>query len=271
MVLPSEKAVGKRPRKAYLAARRALLSLLETPEYNPGDQIPAERELSYMLGISRMTLRKIIDELITSGMLQRNGNRGTFLAGTAIERPLSQPVQQGISKIVELNGAVPSSKLIFFHQDAASSRIARLLDINTGMPVLIIKRLRLANTQPFCLETSYLPQARVPGLCAEDMRQGTSLNQLLAERYGIIGTSDEGTIRAGIMSEEEQQLLQAGPGAPALTYRGVIFDALKQPNEYLVSVNHAQRVAFKITTNNPANPEIPSEDIDQDGAQSTPR
>lgn len=271
MVLPSEKTAGKRPRKAYLAARRALLSLLETPEYNPGDQIPAERELSDMLGISRMTLRKIIDELITSGILERNGNRGTFLAGTAIERPLTQPVQQGISKIVELNGAVPSSKLIFFHQAAASSRIARLLDIKTGMPVLIIKRLRLANTQPFCLETSYLPQERVPGLCAEDMRQGTSLNQLLAERYGIIGASDEGTIRAGIMSEEEQQLLQAEPGAPALTYRGVIFDYLQRPNEYLVSVNHAQRVAFKITTNNPGKANAPAGEIGPTDAASEPR
>lgn len=244
----TEKRVGRRPRKAYLAARQTLLNLLETPEYNPGDQIPSERELSESLGISRMTLRKILEELVTAGVLERNGNHGTFLTGTAIERPLTQPVQLGISKIVELNGAVSSSKLIFFHQAAASSRIARLLAIKTGMPVLIIKRLRLADTKPFCLETSYLPQERVPGLCAEDMRHGTSLNQLLAERYNIIGVSDEGTIRVGTMTEEEQQLLQTGPGTPALTYRGVIFDSQRRPNEYLVSINHPQRVAFKIIT-----------------------
>ncbi len=244
----TERRAGQRPRKAYLATREALQHLLETPEFNPGDQIPAERDLADMLGISRMTLRKILDELIGTGVLERRGNRGTFLTSTAIERPLTQPVQLGISKIVELNGAVPSSRLIFFHQAAASSRIARLLAIKTGTPVLIIKRLRLADTKPFCLETSYLPQERVPGLCAEDMRQGTSLNQLLAARYGIVGVSDEGTIRVGIMTPEEQELLQAEPGSPALTYRGVIFDSDKRPNEYLVSVNHPQRVAFRIAT-----------------------
>ncbi|HEY0210555.1 GntR family transcriptional regulator [Acerihabitans sp.] len=239
---------GQPPRKAYLAKRQALQSLLETPEFNPGDRIPAERDLADMLGISRMTLRKILNELIEGGILERHGNRGTFLTSTAIERPLAQPVQLGISKIVEMNGAVPSSKLIFFHRAAASSRIARLLMIKTGMPILIIKRLRLADTKPFCLETSYLPQERVPGLCAEDMLQDTSLNQLLAERYGIVGAFDEGTIRVGIMTPEERELLQAEPGSPALTYRGVIFDRQRRPNEYLVSVNHPHRVAFRIAT-----------------------
>lgn len=241
----------KRPRKAYLAARRSLILLLETPEYNPGDRIPAERELARQLGISRMTLRKILDELIESGVLERKGQRGTYLAAMTIERPLNHPLELGVGKIVELNGAVPSSRLIFFHQTAASPRIARLLAIEAGMPVIIIKRLRLADDCPFCLETSYLPQQRVPGLCAEDMRQNASLNQLLADRYHIIGVSDRGTIRVGVMNDEEQALLQTEAGTPALTYRGVIFDRHNRPNEYLVSVNHPQRVAFKIATRHP--------------------
>ncbi|NDL61837.1 GntR family transcriptional regulator [Acerihabitans arboris] len=253
---------ARRPRKAYLAARRALLMLLETPEYNPGDQIPAERELAQTLDISRMTLRKILDELIGSGILARKGNRGTYLAGMAIERPLNEPLEHGISKIVELNGAVPSSRLIFFHQTTASARIARLLAIETGMPVIIIKRLRLADTRPFCLETSYLPRERVPGLCAEDMRQDASLNLLLAQRYQIVGTSDRGTIRVGVMTEEEQALLQAEAGTPALTYRGVIFDQHNRPNEYLVSINHPGRVAFKIATRHPLSMALERQEYD---------
>ncbi|KGT85968.1 GntR family transcriptional regulator, partial [Erwinia typographi] len=68
----------RRPRKAYLSARQALLNLLNT-EFSEGDQIPAERDLSILLGISRMTLRKITDELVISGMLERRGNQGTWL------------------------------------------------------------------------------------------------------------------------------------------------------------------------------------------------
>ncbi|MDR3432695.1 MAG: GntR family transcriptional regulator [Rouxiella aceris] len=249
----SELIEGKRrPRKAYLQARQALLNLLNTPEFNDGDQIPAERDLSSLLGISRMTLRKIIDELIASGVLERRGNQGTWLTQTIIERPLTQAIEHGISKITELNGAVPGSRLIYFQETLASSRLALLLKISAGDPLVMIKRLRLADGEPFCLETSYLPRALIPDLTAEMLEQSGSLYRLLAEQYRIFGVSDEGTIRVAIMNEEEQALLNAPPDSPALVYRGVIADRFQQPVEYLVSVNHPQRVSFRISHNQDA-------------------
>ncbi|ADW73518.1 GntR family transcriptional regulator [Rahnella aquatilis] len=236
----------RRPRKAYLAARQVLLNLLNT-EFNEGDQIPAERDLSGLLGISRMTLRKITDELVSSGMLERRGNQGTWLTETTIQRPLTQTIEHGISKITELNGAVAGSRLIYFQEAQASPRIAALLKIQAGDPLVMIKRLRLADGEPFCLETSYLPRAIIPDLTAEMLEQSGSLYRLLAENYGVLGVSDEGTLRVTLMNEEEQTLLNAQPHSPALVYRGVITDRLNQPVEYLVSVNHPQRVTFRIS------------------------
>lgn len=237
----------RRPRKAYLDARKRLLDMLHSPEFNSGDQIPAERELSELLGISRMTVRKIIAELVEEGVLERRGNQGTWLMKTAIERPLTPAPELGVSKIIELNGAVPSSQLIYFHTSQASARIARMLQIEDGDELVMIKRLRLADGQPFCVETSYLPRSRVPDLTAEMLESGGSLYRILAERYQVHGVFDEGTIRAAAMSEEEHQLLQAKPESPALIYRGVIYDGDRRPVEYLVSVNHPQRVAFRIS------------------------
>ncbi|WP_313685448.1 GntR family transcriptional regulator [Pantoea sp.] len=234
----------RRPRRSYLDARKRLLEILNSPDFNSGDQIPAERELSEMLGISRMTVRKLLAELIDEDVLERRGNQGTWLVDTAIERPL-QPAL-GISKILELNGAVPSSQLIFFHISPASARIARLLQIAEGDDLVMIKRLRLADGHPFCIETSYLPRARVADLSAEMLEKEGSLYRLLAERYAIHDVYDEGTLRAAAMSEEDYLLLQAKPESPALVYRGVIYDSQRQPIEYLVSVNHPQRVAFRI-------------------------
>ncbi|EMB4337303.1 GntR family transcriptional regulator [Citrobacter freundii] len=237
----------QRPRKAYLEARKRLLAMLRSPEFNSGDQIPAERELSEQLGISRMTVRKIITELVEEGVLERRGNRGTWLMKIDIERPLAPTPEMGVSKIIELNGAVPSSQLIYFYTSQASARIARILHISEGDELVMIKRLRLADGQPFCIETSYLPRARVADLTAEMLESTGSLYRILAERYGIQCVFDDGTIRATTMSEEEHQLLQAKPESPALIYRGVIYDGARQPVEYLVSVNHPQRVAFKIS------------------------
>jgi len=137
--------------------------------------------------------------------------------------------------------------LIYFQEAQASPRIAALLKIQAGDPLVMIKRLRLADGEPFCLETSYLPRAIIPDLTAEMLEQSGSLYRLLAENYGVLGVSDEGTLRVTLMNEEEQTLLNAQPHSPALVYRGVITDRLNQPVEYLVSVNHPQRVTFRIS------------------------
>ena len=67
----------RRLRKSYLDAREKIHSLLSGTEFNPGDQIPAERELTELIGVSRATLRKLITELIDQGVLERQGNQGT--------------------------------------------------------------------------------------------------------------------------------------------------------------------------------------------------
>ncbi|WP_241088859.1 GntR family transcriptional regulator [Pseudomonas viridiflava] len=56
----------------------------ERPEFGPTERIPAERDLAEHLGISRMTLRKALQILIDRGMLERRGNRGTFVTAPAL-------------------------------------------------------------------------------------------------------------------------------------------------------------------------------------------
>jgi GntR family transcriptional regulator len=93
----------------------------------------------------------------------------------------------------------------------------------------------------------------VPGLIAGDLIEGASLYGLLTQRYGIHVHSDEGRVMVAPMTQEEAQLLGATSGAPAMIYKGVIFDRDNRPVEYLVSVNHAQRVIFKFSNIRAAN------------------
>ncbi|KEA52251.1 GntR family transcriptional regulator [Mangrovibacter sp. MFB070] len=243
----SDLAGGKRrPRKAYIEAKKTLLSYLNTPEFTNGDQIPPERELVALLGVSRMTLRKILAELVEGGILERRGNQGTWLRQATIARPLTTPVEQGIGQITEMNGAKAGSQLLYFQHAPASTRIARWLQIQPGDPVVVIKRLRLADDEPFCLETSYLPGNRVPGMTGHMLEQQGSLYKLLAEFYHLHAASDNGSVQVGRMNEEEHTLLQVPPDSPSLVYRGTISDGLGIPLEYLVSVNHPERVVFNV-------------------------
>ena len=47
--------------------------------YKPGEQIPTEPQLCEMFGVSRITVRKAIDNLAKEGWLLRQQGRGTFV------------------------------------------------------------------------------------------------------------------------------------------------------------------------------------------------
>ncbi|MHC8287144.1 GntR family transcriptional regulator [Pseudomonas sp. XS1P51] len=93
--------------------------------------------------------------------------------------------RKGIAEVVEQAGARPGSKLLYFEQTQASARVAKLLKIQEGDALLTIRRLRTVDQKPFCIETSYIPAARVPELVAGDLIEGASLYALLLARYQI--------------------------------------------------------------------------------------
>ena len=58
--------------------RDQVLELIETLEV--GDAIPSERLLGADLGVSRLTVRAALDELVREGQLTRRRGAGTFVA-----------------------------------------------------------------------------------------------------------------------------------------------------------------------------------------------
>jgi len=51
----------------YLQVQRFLEDLIDSADYGPGDHIPSERALADQLKVNRLTLRKAIDRLVSSG------------------------------------------------------------------------------------------------------------------------------------------------------------------------------------------------------------
>jgi GntR family transcriptional regulator len=228
-------------------AKQQILLLIEERGYIAGDRIPSERDLSERFGIHRMTLRKAIDNLIADGVLERRGTSGTYIPTPVVIRPVSRSrPPQSISEIVEGSGGKPGSKLLFFEQNEASVRAAEKLNVAPGDPLIVIKRLRIIDDLPFCIETTWLPSRRVPGLAAHDLFGDISFYALLESRYGIKAGRSQATLSAGKISGADAEILGTEPRENVLVLHSVVHDVDGVPIEYMSSLNHPRRVLFTV-------------------------
>jgi GntR family transcriptional regulator len=245
MPLSPQSIPDQKPGTVVGRVHHLLRNLLQEAGMSSGDRIPSERELADRFGISRMTVRKALNQLVASGQLERRGTAGTFIPEPAVVRPLSKRVSTAISEVVGKAGHKPGARLLFFEQAAADANIARRLQLDEGAPVIVIKRLRLSDSVPFCVETSYLPQHRVPGLVAADVFAAPSLYALLRERFGMTFATSDFHVSVSAAPDVEAGLLGLPPGAGVLAMRSTIYDRDGRPAEFLISWNHPDRVAFE--------------------------
>src|ERR1700694_422863 len=88
-------------------ARERVLDLIEEREV--GDPIPSERRLSADFGVSRLTVRAALDELVREGYLVRRHGSGTFVGEPKIAQPLTLT---SFSEDMRRRGMVPGSRTI---------------------------------------------------------------------------------------------------------------------------------------------------------------
>lgn len=176
-VLPSPKVAAVRARLAVLVA-----------DLTEGSMLPPERQLSHQWQVSRMTLRRAMDDLVGSGHLERRHGVGTFARRPPVERPLSM---SSFTDAMCRRGLTPSTQVLDLRTTEASPSLAALLGTPIGDPLQVFTRLRCADGSPVVWERTTVPAALVPGLTADDLRG--SWYDLLAQRYGVVVTS--GTTR----------------------------------------------------------------------------
>jgi GntR family transcriptional regulator len=234
----------KQDQPAYMRAREAVLSLMRAERLGPGAKVPSERALAAQLGLSRMTVRQGIENLVRAGFLERDGTSGTRVADVSVVRIIDSRRAFSMSEIVKSSGARPGSRLLVFGPQKADRSLAARLDIEPGAPVMRMRRLRTADDIPFCIETSCIPADLVPGLVAEDLAQNASLYSLLRDRYGLVPTDRDSEISAAPINAEDAWLLGLREGINVLHYRSIVRDAQGRVIESVASVNHPQRVVF---------------------------
>jgi GntR family transcriptional regulator len=192
--------------------RDRVLGLIERLQV--GEAIPPERQLSADLGVSRLTLRAALDELVREGYLVRRRGAGTFVSEPKIAQELTMT---SFTEDMRRRGMRPASKTLDLRVESAGARLGRIFHVSPSERIVVAKRLRLADHETMAIETLHVREALVPGLSARDLER-QSFYELLHERYGITIVTGIQTIEPTVTSEEESDALGVPLHSPAFLF-----------------------------------------------------
>lgn len=192
----------------YLQLARSLRDHINRGGIDPGGALPSERDLSEMAGMSRVTVRKGIEQLIEEGVLVRKQGSGTFVA-----RRIATPGSKlsSFSDETRLRGEAPGVVWINKTYAQPTEEEASALDIPVSAKVARLGRVRLAGGEPLAIEHAVIPAEYVPDL--DEL--GDSLYEAL-ERHGFRPVSGEQRVRASLATPTEAGILSVKQNSEVL-------------------------------------------------------
>ncbi|MGI6608723.1 MAG: GntR family transcriptional regulator [Erysipelotrichaceae bacterium] len=172
--------------------------------YPKGEKIPSERELCEIYGVSRMTVRLAIDELVKKGKLEKVHGKGTYVLSKSIVQNLNKVYSY--SREMDKQGKVSSTRMIKRNIVEADEKLATKLRVNVGEKLIYIERLRLAENVPIMVEKTWFIRSVTPFLLDIDFVE-KGLYKTLDEDYGIRFNKAIETFKATQLNSYECRLL----------------------------------------------------------------
>jgi len=204
--------------------------------------MPGEWDLADLYKVSRLTVRRALDELVRQNWLEKKHGVGTF-----VRQPTMASIAAGKLSFTEQMrsiGREPSSRFIEQSVIPATDKIARALHISEGASVIKITRVRLADNVPILLETACLSTDQFPTLANHDWSRDESLYKVLSNEYGVSISIMDHIIKPVAITETEARYLKAKAGAPAILSQIIAYTQGDVPVEYAWSVSNGDKSEF---------------------------
>ncbi|UWM49513.1 GntR family transcriptional regulator [Streptomyces carpaticus] len=196
-----------------------------------GGQLPAEAALCDEYAVSRITLRRAVDELVNDGYLIRQHGRGTFVSRPRYalkhrERFVSEVT--GFFTQMTRQGHTVTSEVLAQKRTRAGARLAEALDLSPAGQVVRLERVRRVNGAIHHLAESFVAEERFPDVLAADFT-ATSLFAHLRAHHDVVLTRNEIVVGLHACDGREAALLGVPEGSPLLLATSTVFDLERRP------------------------------------------
>lgn len=233
------------PLPLYYQLKEVLRQQIRSGHLEPHSAIPSEPELVASYHVSRATVRQALNELVHEGLLYRQHGKGTFVCEPRIQQTLSELAS--LSEELKRRGKRPGGLLIVSELARGNETVRERLKLADEEQVMRLERVRTADGTPCAHEVDYLPHPRASSIYqrAKEASEGSLYALMIAEGLGPYVA--EQTIRGGVASAREAELLQIAAGEAGLRYTCTSYDSTGQPVAYSELFFPGERFDFHVT------------------------
>jgi GntR family transcriptional regulator len=233
------KGAGPNGAPLYLKLKRSIEEAVRRGVLLPGDALPSERDIAAKADISRVTVRKAVQDLVRDGLLVQRHGSGTFVA-RAVER-----VEQSLSLLTSFTedmarrGKTLRSEWLDRGIYAPSPEEMMVLGLSPQESVARVSRLRIADGTPLAIERAALPVMALPDPTAV----GSSLYAAL-EKTGSRPVRAIQRISAANLGAADARLLDLPTGTAGLHIERISYLASGKVVEFTRSIYRGDTYDF---------------------------
>lgn len=184
------------------------------------DRLPSENELCRQYGVSRITVRKTFDELVTDKYIYKIQGKGTYVAPASNRRPVIGRQDYGCSEMIRRQGKHPTHRVLRQEISDCSELSAECLKLTPGEPALHYERIYYSDGAPLIYAKTVINQKYLPGIEKIDLSE-TTLSSVLHSQFGLTITRQNCVLRAIPADAEMSSALDVPENFPIL-YRAVV-------------------------------------------------
>ncbi len=208
--------------------------------YPVGSRIPPEHMLEESYNVSRVTVRRALQELTDEGLLIRKQGKGTFVSVPRISQNLKNV--HSFHDACRSNRVTPGTRVVHVKELPADLADQADLNLQDGDRVVETLRVRLADGEPVVLEQNRFSMAYA---YLEDSDLSGSLYRVLQE-FGVEPSQAVHEISLCTAGEREARLLDVPAGTPLLKLKEIIYDQWGRPLHNSRQWIRGDRFVFRI-------------------------
>lgn len=249
-------ADGQSPLPLYHRLYVILRERIVNGDYRVGHVLPSEADLMASFGVSRITVKRALNDLAEEGLVERSRGRGTTVTQAGASMRVGSPVLASIDGLLtslSVIGEGTSVEIDAFEYLPASPYVAEQLDIPAGTIIQRASRVRRLNNEPFSHSTSYVLESIGRSYKREDM-VSTALIDLIQRTVTIAKVQQ--AITSTLADPVSAKLLQVSVGSPLLKLRRIFIDDQGRRVDFAEILYTPDRFEYRMTWSRNANNQL---------------